>query len=278
MQLIRQLSELALFRSALIVGLLVTLCAALLGVTLVLRRYSMIGDGLSHVGFGALAVAAAVHWAPLPLAMGAVILAAFFLLRSGSAKLRGDAAIAILSTGCLAIGVIAVSLSGGSNVDLMSYMFGSIWALTQTEVVLSIVLAAVVLPGFVWLYHRIFSVTFDETFARATGVKTGWYQLLMAVLTSCTIVLGMRMLGTLLISSLVIFPALISMRVCKSFRGVTICSAGVSVVCFLMGFAFSVAGPWSLPTGATIVAVNLAAFGLFAAAGYLLSRRRANCK
>ena len=259
---------------ALVVGLLVTLCSALLGVPLVLRRYSMIGDGLSHVGFGALAIAAALHWAPLPVAIPAVILAAFFLLRAGNVKLRGDAAIALLSTSCLAVGVLAVSL-GGSNIDLMNYMFGSILVLGNTDVGMSLALSAVVLPGFVWFYHRVFSVTFDETFARATGIRTGWYQLLMAVLTSCTVVLGMRMLGTLLISSLVIFPALISMRVCKSFKSVVLCSAVVSVACFLLGFWISCLGARGLPTGAAIVAVNLCAFGLFALLGWLRARRRA---
>ncbi|MDR2687229.1 MAG: metal ABC transporter permease [Oscillospiraceae bacterium] len=259
---------------ALVVGLLVTLCSALLGVPLVLRRYSMIGDGLSHVGFGALAIAAALHWAPLPVAIPAVILAAFFLLRADNAKLRGDAAVALLSTGCLAVGVLAVSL-GGSNADLMNYMFGSILALGDSDVYMSLALACVVLPGFAWFYHRVFSVTFDETFARATGIRTGWYQLLMAVLTSCTVVLGMRMLGTLLISSLVLFPALISMRVCKSFRGVALCSAAVAAACFLLGFWISCLGARGLPTGAAIVAVNLGAFGLFSLLGWLRARRRA---
>ena len=259
---------------ALVVGLLVSLCSALLGVPLVLRRYSMIGDGLSHVGFGALAIAAALHWAPLPVAIPAVVLAAFLLLRTDSVKLRGDAAIALLSTGCLAVGVLAVSL-GGSNADLMNYMFGSILVLDSTDVIMSLALSAVVLPGFAWFYHRVFSVTFDESFARATGIRTSWYQLLMAVLASCTVVLGMRMLGTLLISSLVIFPALISMRVCKSFRSVVLCSAVVSVVCFLLGFGVSCLGARGLPTGATIVAVNLCAFGLFSLVGWVRARRRA---
>jgi len=259
---------------ALVVGLLVTLCSALLGVPLVLRRYSMIGDGLSHVGFGALAVAAALHWAPLPVAVIAVILAAFLLLRTESVKLRGDAAIAILSTGCLAVGVLAVSL-GGSNADLMNYMFGSILVLNNTDVYMSLALAAVVLPGFAWFYHRVFTVTFDETFAWASGLRTGWYQLLMAVLTSCTVVLGMRMLGTLLISSLVIFPALISMRICKSFRSVALCSAVISAACFLLGFWISCLGARGLPTGAAIVTVNLCAFGLFSLLGWIRARRRA---
>ncbi len=259
---------------ALVVGLLVTLCSALLGVPLVLRRYSMIGDGLSHVGFGALAIAAALNLAPLPVAIPAVILAAFLLLRAEGVRMRGDAAIALLSTSCLALGVLAVSL-GGSNIDLMNYMFGSILALDNTDVWMSVVLSVVVLLGFGCFYHRIFSVTFDESFARATGIRTGWYQLLMAILTSCTIVLGMRLLGTLLISSLLIFPALISMRVCKSFRAVVLTSAGVSVLCFLLGFWISCLGKRGLPTSATIVTVNLLAFGIFSMLGRIRARRRA---
>ncbi len=265
------------FWKALVVGLLVTLCASLLGVTLVLRRFSMIGDGLSHIGFGALAVAAAFGWAPLPVAIPAVIVAAFLLLRGGGEKLRGDAAVGMLSAGCLAIGVLVLTLSGGSNVDLMGYMFGSLLYATTLDVLLCLVLSAVVLAGFVLFYHRIFSVTFDEPFARATGVRTTLYQLLTAILTAVTIVLGMRMLGTLLISSLVIFPALIAMRVCKSFFGVTLTAAIAAVVCYLAGFSLACFSPQGLPAGASIVAVNLFAFGLFACIGWLRSRRRAHC-
>ncbi|MDR1464507.1 MAG: metal ABC transporter permease [Oscillospiraceae bacterium] len=262
-------------RRALLVGVLVTLCAALLGVTLVLRRFSMIGDGLSHIGFGALSVAAALHWAPMPVAIPAVILAAFLLLRgSERGLLRGDAAVALLSTSCLAVGVLAVSLGGGSNIDLMNYMFGSILSLGPEDVWLSLGVSALVLVLFLWTYHRIFAVTFDETFARATGARASLHQLLLAVLTALTVVLGMRMMGTLLISSLVIFPALIAMRVCKSFRAVTVCAAAVSVLCFLVGFALSCLLPRGLPTGATIVATDLAAFALFALAGRLRARTR----
>jgi len=265
-----ELWQLGILQPALVVGLLVTLCAALLGVPLVLRRYSMIGDGLSHVGFGALAIAAALHWAPLPVALPAVVLAAFLLLRAGGAKLRGDAAIALLSTGCLAVGVLAVYLAGGTNVDLMNYLFGSLWAVTKTDMWLSAGLCALALPGFCWFYHRIFSIAFDESFARATGLRTGWYQFFTAALASLTIVLGMRMLGTMLISSMLIFPALISMRVCKSFRRAVVCAAVVSEASFLLGFALSCAGP---PTGASIVAVNLLFFGLFSLIGWIRGRR-----
>lgn len=213
-----------LFR-ALVVGILVSLCAALLGVSLVLKRYSMIGDGLSHVGFGALAIAAVMNWAPMAVAVPVVIAAAFLLLRiSGSSKIKGDSAIALISTGALAIGVMAVSLSG-MNSDLDSYLFGSIYAISDEDVVISVVLALLVLILFVFFYTRIFAITFDESFARATGTKAGLYNMLIALLTAITIVVGMRMMGSMLISSLIIFPALCSMRVFKSFKAVTVCSA-----------------------------------------------------
>ena len=246
-----------LFR-ALVVGILVSLCAALLGVSLVLKRYSMIGDGLSHVGFGALAIAAVMNWAPMAVAVPVVIAAAFLLLRiSGSSKIKGDSAIALISTGALAIGVMAVSLSG-MNSDLDSYLFGSIYAISDEDVVISVVLALLVLILFVFFYTRIFAITFDESFARATGVKVGLYNTILSVLTALTIVLGMRMMGAMLISSLVIFPALTAMTLLRSFRGVVICAAGLSVVCFCVGLTGSYL--WGTPVGATVVLVNLAAF------------------
>lgn len=258
---------------AIVVGTLVSLCASLLGVSLVLKRYSMIGDGLSHVGFGALAIATAANAAPLAVAIPIVVAAAFLLLRlSENSKIKGDAAIALISTGALAIGVMAISLSNGTNIDVYNYMFGSILAMSQGDVRLSVVLAAAVLTLYVIFYHKIFAITFDENFARATGVKAGWYNMLIALLTAITIVLGMRLMGTLLISSLVIFPALTSMRILKSFRSVVICSAVLSVLCFLIGIFFSYI--WSTPTGASIVCVNIAAFFVFWAASFLLGRQR----
>lgn len=258
---------------AIVVGTLVSLCASLLGVSLVLKRYSMIGDGLSHVGFGALAIATAANAAPLAVAIPIVVAAAFLLLRlSGNSKIKGDAAIALISTGALAIGVMAISLSNGTNIDVYNYMFGSILAMSRGDVRLSVVLAAAVLTLYVIFYHKIFAITFDENFARATGVKAGWYNMLIALLTAITIVLGMRLMGTLLISSLVIFPALTSMRILKSFRSVVICSAVLSVLCFLIGIFFSYI--WSTPTGASIVCVNIAAFFVFWAASFLLGRQR----
>lgn len=253
---------------AFIVGLLVSLCAALLGVSLVLKRYSMIGDGLSHVGFGALAVATALNMAPLTISIPIVVLAAFLLLRiSENSKIKGDAAIALISTGALAIGVVVISMTTGMNTDVCNYMFGSILAMKKYDVNLSIALSVVVLVLFILFYNKIFAVTFDETFAQATGTKTDIYNMLIAFLTAITIVLGMRMMGALLISSLIIFPALTSMRVCKKFRTVTICSAIVSVICFFIGVVGSYL--YATPTGASVVIVNIVAFLLFWAVSLL---------
>ena len=261
---------------ALIVGSLVSLCAALLGVSLVLRRYSMIGDGLSHVGFGALAVASALNVAPLAVAIPVVIVAAFFLLRLGeSSDLRGDGAVALLSMGSLSLGVLVVSIGGG-NTDLNSYLFGSILAMSQTDLIFGLVLSAFVLSLFVLFYNRIFAVTFDEKFSRATGVNAGFLNTVVALLTALTIVLGMRLMGALLISSLVVFPALTSMRLCKSFRAVVICSAVVSLLCFFAGITVSFR--YGAPTGASIVAANVIAFVVFGVLGgarHQLTSRRA---
>jgi len=251
----------AFMSRAVIAGLLVSLCAALLGVSLVLKRYSMIGDGLSHVGFGALAIASALGWAELSLAIPVVIVAAVLLLRlSEAAPIRGDAAVALISTGALAIGVMAVSASG-ANTDLMNYLFGSILAMDKGDVALCAGLSAAVLLLFTGCYGRIFSVTFDEGFARATGVRAGACNTLIACLTAVTIVLGMRMMGALLISSLIIFPPLTAMRLCKTFRSVTVCSALVSMGCFLTGAVASFF--LSTPTGASVVCVNILCFAAF---------------
>ena len=247
---------------ALVVGTLVSLCAALLGVSLVLKRYSMIGDGLSHVGFGALAVAAVCHAAPLAVAIPVVVLSAFFLLRlSENSKIKGDAAIAVISTSALAMGVLVLSLGDGVNTDIYNYMFGSIYAMSGEDVVLSIVLSLIVLVLFFLLYHRIFAVTFDEAFARAAGLRAGMYNMVIAALTAVTIVLGMRMMGAMLISALIIFPALTSMRLFKTFRQVVISSAAVAVVCFFLGITVSYL--FDLPGGASVVLLNLAAMLVF---------------
>ncbi len=250
---------------ALVVGLLVSLCASLLGVSLVLKRYSMIGDGLSHVGFGALAIAAAMNLAPLKVAIPVVVITAFLLLRvSESGKLKGDSAIALVSSSALAFGVLVVSFSS-SNIDLNSYMFGSIYAVGRSDMYLSIVLSAAILVLYVLFYHKIFAVTFDENFARATGARASAYNMVMACLTALTIVIGMRLLGSLLISSLIIFPPLTSMRVCKTFRSVVLSSSAVGVVCVIIGIVLSFL--LDLPASSCIVLANLAAYFLFSGAG-----------
>lgn len=258
---------------ALIVGVLVSLCAALLGVSLVLKRFSMIGDGLSHVGFGALAVAAVMDLAPMAVAIPVVIAAAFLLLRlSSSGKLKGDSAIALISTGALAIGVMAVSMSKGMNIDINSYLFGSIISVSRGDVVISAVLAIAVLLMFIVFYTKIFAITFDESFAKATGINVGLYNMLIALLTAVTIVIGMRLMGSMLISGLIIFPALCSMRVFKSFLSVTVCSAVVSVSSFISGMIISYAA--DTPCGASIVCVNIILFAGFAIAGAIKSKAK----
>lgn len=251
---------------ALIVGVLVSLCASLLGVSLVLKRYSMIGDGLSHVGFGAIAVATAFNWAPMEFTIPVVIIAAFLLLRlSENSSIKGDSAIAIISTGALAFGILVASMTTGMNTDINSYLFGSILAMTLNDVLLSVALSAVVIVLFVLFYNKIFAVTFDETFSNATGIRANVYNMLIAILTAITIVLGMRMMGALLISSLIIFPALTSMRVCKHFKTVVIVSAVISIICFLLGLIISYF--FSTPTGATVVVINIGIFILFSILG-----------
>lgn len=253
---------------AVIVGTLVALCSSLLGVSLVLKRYSMIGDGLSHVGFGALAVATAMNVAPLGVAIPVVVIAAFFLLRiSEKSKIKGDAAIALISTSALAIGVIIISMTTGMNTDVCNYMFGSILAMSKLDVKISIMLSGVVLILFIILYNRIFAITFDENFALATGTNSKLYNMIIAFLTAITIVLGMRMMGALLISSLIIFPALTSMRVCKRFKVVVISSAILSVACFFIGIVISYL--YATPTGASVVAVNIVMFLVYSLIRFL---------
>ena len=276
---------------SLIVGLPVALCAALLGVILVLKRYSMIGDGLSHVGFGALTVAvslgtitaqslpgflseglregianlcAHISDSPLIFTLIVVVICAILLLRVGLGG--GDCAIALISTSALAIGVIVANSTEGMNIDVTNYMFGSILAIGNTDMVLSLILSAAVLLLFVMFYPRIFAVTFDESFARATGVNARLYNMLVAILTAVTIVVGMRLMGTMLISSLIIFPALTAMRVFSRFRAVVIASAIISVVCFFVGLMLSCV--LSLPAGAGIVIANLGTYLLFTLISY----------
>ena len=256
---------------AFVVGILVSVCAALLGVPLVLKRYSMIGDGLSHVSFGALSVAVACGWAPLPVSIPVVVLAALGLLRmTERSRLGADAAIAVVSASALAIGIIVTSLTTGMTTDVDSYMFGSILALSRADVALSIGVSAAVLVLFGLFYHQLFAITFDESFSRATEMKVGVYNTLLAVLTALTIVLGMRLMGAMLISSLVIFPALTAMRLKKSFFGVVVLAACLSVVCFCVGLTGSYL--LSLPVGASVVVTSLAAFLVATVIGHVRGR------
>ncbi|GHV35630.1 ABC transporter [Synergistales bacterium] len=247
---------------ALVAGSLISLCAALLGVSLVLRRCSMIGDGLSHVGFGALAFASALHLAPLAVSIPVVGGAAFLLLRlSANGKIAADASIALVSTSSLALGAIVISKTSGMNIDVYNYMFGSILSVSETDLYLCVALSVVLLVMFILCYDGIFAVTFDETFARACGLGAGAYNVIISLLTALTITLGMRMMGALLITSLIIFPPLTSMRLRKKFKSVVICSALVSVTCFVSGIVLSCL--LDTPAGASVVAVNMAAFAAF---------------
>lgn len=257
---------------AFLVGMLVSLCSSLLGAVLVQKRYSMIGDGLSHVGFGALSIALALNLAPLSVSVPLVILAAFVLLKiSNRSNIKADSAIALISTGSVAAGVIATSLAGGVNTDVYNFMFGSILAMSNADLYISVALSVCVLILFVMFYNKIFAVTFDESFAKASGVSVSALNMLIALLSALTIVVGMRIMGTMLISSLIIFPALTSMQVFKSFKGVVVSSAVLSVVCCFFGICASFL--MSLPTGASIVAVNIIAFFLFFAIGKILKKQ-----
>lgn len=263
-------------RYALIVGVLIALCSSLLGVTLVLKRFSFIGDGLSHVAFGAIAIAAVLNLSnQMILVFPITIVCAILLLRTGqNTKIKGDAAIAMISVGALAIGYLIMNLfSASSNVsgDVCSTLFGStsILTLTQGEVWLCAILSLVVIAIFILFYNKIFAVTFDENFALSAGTNANAYNLLIAIVIAVIIVLAMNLVGSLLISALVIFPALSAMRVFQNFRAVTICSAVLSVICAFLGILVSILA--STPVGSTIVAVNIVAFALLCAVGKLKS-------
>lgn len=262
MEVIMQMMSYPFITRAFIVGILVSLCAALLGVSLVLKQYSMIGDGLSHVSYGALSIAVALGIVPLKLSIPVVIAAAVILLRMNeSGVMKSDAAIAAMSASALAIGVTVTSFTTGMTTDVCSYMFGSILAMSQEDVVLSVILSAAVLILFVFCYNNIFAVTFDESFSRATGVKVSFYNTMISILTAVTIVLGMQMMGAMLISSLVIFPALSSMQLFKSFKSVMVSSGILATVCFCAGIMVSYI--YSVPAGASVVLVNLFVFMVF---------------
>lgn len=261
---------------ALIAGLLISLCASLLGVTLVLKRYSMIGDGLSHVAFGAMSVAAVCSLAPMAVTLPVTILAAVILLgMSSNGKIKGDAAIAMISVGALAIGYLLMNVfTVSSNVsgDVCTTLFGStsILTLNKNDIILCTVLAAVVILVFILFYHKIFAVTFDENFANATGTNTKLYNNLIAVVTAVVIVLAMNLVGALLVSALIIFPALTAMRIFKSFKSVILGAAVISVTCTLIGLLVAVL--YGTPVGSTIVVADIAVFGIFSVIGKVKNR------
>jgi len=246
----------AFIQRALIVGVLIAIAAALIGATIVLKRNSMIGDGLSHVAFSVFAIAAVVGFAPLWVALPVVILASFLVTYlSQNRRLNGDAAIAVLSASSLAIGTIVISIGKGVNIDLNSYLFGSILAVSWTGLIVAAIFTCVVVALYVVFFNKIFSVTFDDDFARATGVKARAYNAIMSAACAIVVVIGMRLLGALLISSLIVFPTLIAKRFARSFRGVVVIATIVSVLAFVVGLILSYL--LAAPTGATVVVVNL---------------------
>ncbi len=264
-------------RYAFIVGILVALCSALFGVVLVLKRFSFIGDGLSHVAFGALAIATVINVTDnMLLVLPITVLAAILLLKTGqNTKIKGDAAVAMLSVGALAVGYLLMSVfstSGNVAGDVCSTLFGSFSILTLSKLDLWVCLigSCVVIALFVLFYNRIFSVSFDENFSRAMGLNASLYNLFVAVVIAIIIVLAMNLVGSLLISALIIFPALSAMRVCKSFRGVVICAAAISVICASLGIIASML--LSTPVGPTVVCADIAAFGACLAVGALTKK------
>ncbi len=265
-------------RYAIIAGVLISLCAGLLGVTLVLKRYSMIGDGLSHVAFGAMAVAAVTGLAPMAVALPVTVAAAVLLLVANERGLiKGDAAIAMLSAGALAVGYLLLNIfpssgTGSLSGDVCSSLFGStsMMTLSPSDVWLCVILCAVVLGFFILCYHRVFAVTFDQRFASATGLSSRVYNFAIAAVSGVVIVMAMKLVGALLISALIIFPALSAMRVFRSFRSVMICAAVISVTGSLVGLALSLL--FSTPTGATVVAVHMVIFGVFSLIKMILKR------
>jgi len=291
MDVIFDMLSFTFMQRAIIVGVLVSLCAALLGVSLVLKRYAMIGTGLSHVGFAATVIAGVVitidlsplpAWAsgplgsifefidsvPLLLPLAVTVAAAFLLLRlNESSKINGDSAVALISTSGIAIGVIVMGVTTGITLHICNILFGSIFAMTRADMYWSIGLSIVVIALFVLFYKQLFAVTYDEDFAKATGTKVEVYKSMLALLTAITVVLGMRMMGALLIASLTLFPALSAMRICKRFLSVVIVAAVVGVICFFVGMVFSFA--LDLPPGATVVGINLIVFLIFSCIAFI---------
>lgn len=247
---------------AFVVGILISLCSSLIGVTLVLKRNSMIGDGLSHVGFGAFAIATVLGFAPLEFAIPIVMIVSFLILRlDDNSKIHGDSLIALVSASSLAIGTFVISITKGVNTDINNYLFGSILSLNESDVVISIILSIIVIIMYIVFYNKIFIITFDERFAKSIGIKTNIYNMIFASICSVVVVLGMRLMGSLLISSLIIFPTITCMQVFKTFKRVVISSVFISIITFIFGLVISYM--YATPTGATIVIVNLIMLLLF---------------
>ncbi len=243
---------------ALIVGILISLCASLIGVSLVLKRNSMIGDGLSHVGFGAFAIASVFNFTPIYFALPIVIISSFLILKlNENSKLQGDSLIAILSSSSLAIGTFVISIFG-VNTDINNYLFGSILSISDIDIIISIILSTFIITLYIFSYNKIFAITFDEKFAKSIGINTDLYNMLFAILCSIVVVLGMRLMGSLLISSLIIFPTLSSMMLYKNFKSVVISSTIISIISFIVGLISSYI--LNTPTGSTIVIINLIVF------------------
>ena len=254
-------------QKAFLAGLLISICSSLIGVSLVLRKNSMIGDGLSHVGFGAFAIATVLNITPLYFAIPIVLASSFLIIKLNSTKMHGDSAIALLSASSLAIGTFVVSITKGVNTDINTYLFGSILSVTDNDIVISVVLFITTILLYTLSYNKIFAITFDEKFAKSVGIKTEKYNIIFASLCSLIVVIGMRIMGSLLISSLIIFPSITSMQVFKKFKSVVISSVVISTLTFTIGLISSYI--LETPTGATIVIVNLITFLIFKCIEYI---------
>lgn len=252
---------------AFVVGILISLCASLIGVSLVLRRYSMIGDGLSHVGFGTFALALVIGISPYKFAIPIVILVSFLILRINENKrIHGDSLIALVSASSLAIGTFVISIVKGVNVDINTYLFGSILSIDNSDIIISVILSIFIISLYIISYNKIFSITFDENFSKSIGINVNLYNMIFSILCSIVVVLGMRLMGSLLISSLIIFPTLSSMQLFKKFKTVVISSVFVSILSFIIGLILSYF--IQTPTGSTIVIINLLVFIIFKIISY----------
>lgn len=257
MEFLIDLLQYSFMQRAIICGVAISVCAALIGVILVLKRYSMIGHGLGEVGFAALSLALVLNLPAMYVAIPIVIVASFIILVISQKKGEaGDITIALVSSGALAFGVILTALSKGFNIDVYNYMFGSILTMSKSDVIISVTLSIMLVAAFIFFYNRLFTITYDEKYAKVCGISVTFYQFLIAFFTALVVVIGMRMMGTLLISSLIVFPAIIARKLTHSFKGMAIMSVVISVLCFLFGLIIS--SILNLPTGASIVMIYIA--------------------